>query len=385
MRNLASIQKVEWKKPIEGKDRIELIGVLGWQVIVKKDEFNIGDKLVYVEIDSILPEKPEFEFLRKNSFRIKTMKMAGVISQGICFRMEDVIVNYGNHRKIGTDVTDEIGIKKYEPDENNIEEHQYKIDKNKFKGRFFKFLFKFKIFRDIFLVKKDNKGFPVDVKKTDETRIQSLSKIMDDKTIPYVVTEKIEGSSGTYSLKIKKGLFNRIEYDYAICSRNNRLSDVGKMNGVYKDVSNSFIKISKKYDIENVLKKLHKEFIAIGLDLNRITIQGEVISPKIQGNIYKVKEEDFYVFNLIIHKKNGEERRYDYFNMKFLLEPYNLKLVPLVNPKYYLPNTIEELLDYANDKSKLYDTLREGIVLRNEDKKISFKAVSNEYLLKRGY
>ena len=68
MRNLASIQKIEWKKPIEGKDRIELVGILGWQVITKKDEFQVGDKAVYVEIDSILPEKPVFEFLRKNKF-----------------------------------------------------------------------------------------------------------------------------------------------------------------------------------------------------------------------------------------------------------------------------------------------------------------------------
>ena len=75
IRKLASIQKVEWIKPIENRDKIVLCGVLGWQVIVKKDEFNVGDKCIFIEIDSILPEKLEFEFLRSKKFRIKTMKM----------------------------------------------------------------------------------------------------------------------------------------------------------------------------------------------------------------------------------------------------------------------------------------------------------------------
>ena len=87
MRTLASIKTISDILPIDGKDRIVLAMVDGWSVIVKKDEFQIGDNCVYIEIDSVLPEKPEFEFLRSKNFRIKTMKMAGVISQGICFPM----------------------------------------------------------------------------------------------------------------------------------------------------------------------------------------------------------------------------------------------------------------------------------------------------------
>lgn len=94
MRKLASIKTVSDIMPIEGKDRIVLAMIDGWSVIVKKDEFNIGDKCVYVEIDSVLPERPEFEFLRKNNFRIKTMKMAGCISSGICFPLT-IFENYG--------------------------------------------------------------------------------------------------------------------------------------------------------------------------------------------------------------------------------------------------------------------------------------------------
>ena len=70
MRKLASIQEICWTAPIEGKDRIELAGVLGWQVIVVKGEYKVGDKVIFVEIDSVLPERPEFEFLRSKKFRI---------------------------------------------------------------------------------------------------------------------------------------------------------------------------------------------------------------------------------------------------------------------------------------------------------------------------
>ena len=86
MRQLASVKKIASLNPIPGKDRIELATVDGWTVIVKKGEFWVDGPCVYVEIDSVLPDKPEFEFLRPKDFRIRTMKMAGVISQGICFR-----------------------------------------------------------------------------------------------------------------------------------------------------------------------------------------------------------------------------------------------------------------------------------------------------------
>lgn len=100
MRKLASIKTVSDLIPIEGKDRIILAMIDGWSVIVKKGEFNIGDKCVYVEIDSVLPDKPEFDFLSKNNFRIKTMKMAGVISQGICFPLSILPEKAKGHTKL---------------------------------------------------------------------------------------------------------------------------------------------------------------------------------------------------------------------------------------------------------------------------------------------
>ena len=114
IRKLASIQIISDLKPIEGKDKIVLATVLGWHVIVKKDEFKIGDKCIYVEIDSLLdPNNPDFEFLRSKKFRIKTMKLGNVYSQGIVFPMS--ILPKNKEYSVGDDVTDILKIKKYDP------------------------------------------------------------------------------------------------------------------------------------------------------------------------------------------------------------------------------------------------------------------------------
>lgn len=111
-RALAHIEKIESITPIEGKDRIVLAEVLGWTVIVQKSDYEVGQKCVFCEIDSVFPERPEFEFLRSKKFRIKTMKMGGVLSQGICFPLS--ILPEGNY-KLGEDVTELMGITQYEP------------------------------------------------------------------------------------------------------------------------------------------------------------------------------------------------------------------------------------------------------------------------------
>src|SRR5262249_31729418 len=94
MRKLAIIQTVNAVEPMPNADAIEKVGVLGWWVVVKKGEHRPGNKIVYCEIDSLLPERPEFEFLRASSFkpaqvdatvgtvlpagfRIKTIKLRG--------------------------------------------------------------------------------------------------------------------------------------------------------------------------------------------------------------------------------------------------------------------------------------------------------------------
>ena len=128
---LASIQTVNAVEPIPNADAIEKIRVLGWWVVVKKGEHRPGDKLVYCEIDSLLPERPEFEFLRREQlqagpdrrrpaqtilpagFRIKTVKLRGQVSQGICFPLS--ILPPGAPTEEGADVTDLLGVLKWEP------------------------------------------------------------------------------------------------------------------------------------------------------------------------------------------------------------------------------------------------------------------------------
>lgn len=360
-RKLASIKIISDILPIEGRDRIELAIVDGWQIIVKKGEYQIGDKTVFVEIDSVLPEKPEYEFLRSKKFRIKTMKMAGVLSQGICFPLS--VLPQDREYQLEEDVTELMGITKYEPNEDNRDAEVKEKTPKKFQHPIFKFLFKFSIFRKLLLPKKQNKGFPDFISKTDETRIQNMPFILKNKDIKFVVREKIDGQSGTFFLKKlnKKYFWQKQNYDFGVCSRNLRL---------WNEDNSTYWTVARKYNIKKILEDL------IG-DSDFVAIQGECIAPNVQGNKYKITEPDLYVFNLIY-----PSGKVPCLEAEQILKKYNIKWCPLVNDSYTLPNTVNEMLDYATGKSALYNTLREGLVLRNYDKNISFKAVSPEFLIK---
>lgn len=190
MRKLASIQRIDDIQPIEGKDRIVLATVEGWHVIVQKSDYHVGDKCIFIEIDSVLPEKPEFEFLRPKNFRIKTMKMAGVISQGICFPMSILPEKYRT-MDIGEDVTDIIGVKQYEPTMDK-EPEDYSGYKQKHAKKYPQFLMRFAWFRKLVLPKPRKGGFPSFISKTDELRLQNMAWVVNDKR-EWVATEKIDG------------------------------------------------------------------------------------------------------------------------------------------------------------------------------------------------
>ena len=362
MRKLASIKTISAIQPIAGRDRIELAVVDGWSIIVKKGEYNVGDKTVFVEIDSVLPDKPEFEFLRSKKFRIKTMKMAGVLSQGICFPLS--ILPQDREYNIEDDVTDLMGIKQYGVTQ-DVDPEDIKTESPKrFTSPIFRVLFKVPIIRKLLLHKKQNKGFPVFISKTDETRIQNMPFILQNKNIKFIVREKVDGQSATFFLQKlnKKWFWQKQKYDFGVCSRNLRL---------WNENSSSQWFVAKKYNIKAVLEDLigNHDFVAI---------QGECVAPNVQGNKYKVKEPDLYVFNLIYPSGKVQCTTYE----DTFREKYGLKLCPLVAQDYVLPDTVNEMLDFATGKSALYDTLREGLVLRNYEKNISFKAVSPDFLIK---
>lgn len=356
-RALAHIEEINSIMPIENKDRIVLATVLGWTVIVQKD-FNVGDKVVFAEIDSVFPEKPEFEFLRSKKFRIKTMKMAGVISQGIVFPLS--ILPEGEYN-IGDDVTDILGITQYEPtmDKEETDTESIKSDTKHYP----KFLMRMSWFRKLVLPKKQAKGFPSFISRTDENRVQNCPFYLN-MDCKWIATEKVDGQSGSFTLQRVKGkhFWNKDTYDFAVCSRNLRIWN--------KDTS-SYWTVAEKYNIEEILHKL------IG-DNEWVAIQGECVASNIQGNKYHVTEPDLYVFNLIY-----PTGRVGSVKAKKIVNELGLKFVPILSEDAQIKGmTVPEVLEYVTGKSQLYDTLREGIVFRSEDGKQSFKAVSPEFLLK---
>ena len=213
-RKLAHIEIIKALRPIPGADKIEVAEVLGWECVVKKDEFKVGDKIIYIEIDSILPERPEYEFLRDRKFRIKTIKLKGQISQGLILPLKNLDVFYdvkfldnktldGYNYSIGDDVTNQMGITKYltlsEREEISQQERKLANEKNKLK----KFMMRYFWFRKLFLSKKQKSGFPYWVSKTDEERIQNIPQVLEQfKDKEVYVTEKIDYQSVTFTGKL---------------------------------------------------------------------------------------------------------------------------------------------------------------------------------------
>lgn len=354
MRNLASVKTIAGLRPIEGKDRIVLATVDGWHVIVRKGDYEIGDQCVYIEIDSVLPEKPEFEFLRSKNFRIKTMKMGNVVSQGICFPMS--ILPPGEYKN-DQDVTELIGVKQYE----GTMDVDPVVPEAKPARKYPRFLMRMKWFRNLVLPKKTAGGFPSFLSKTDETRIQNIPFMLESDE-KWIATEKIDGQSGTFALVRKKSKwpFCKDKFDFIVCSRNRQLP--------VRDNS-SYWQVADKYHIEDALKGMIGEW-------EWVAIQGECIGPKIQGNKYKVSDFDLYVFNLIYPKG-----RLDSLYAKTVVGLHGLEFVPIIDTAVQLPKTVDEVLEYAHGKSRLHDTLREGIVFRSQDGRKSFKAVDPLFLI----
>ena len=327
MRKLASIQKILDIKPIEGADVIEVASVLGWKVVVKKGEFSVGDKCVYCEIDSQLPEKEEFEFLRNKKFRIKTLRLKSQISNGICFPMSII----GIDPEIGTDVTEEMGITKWEP-QNPI------------------------------TLGGDNKGsFPGYVFKTDEQRIQNFPNLLDEiRGLEFYSTVKCDGSSCTIS---------HMDGEEHVCSRNLSKKDGDKV---------IFWQMEKKY---NVLEKLRK--------LGNFAVQGEICGPGIQKNRLGLKEHELLLFDVF----NIKEARYlDFKEFIEFSQSIGMRTVPIENESFIFDFTIEELLEMVKGRYPNTSNEREGLVFRPTketvsrvlNERMSFKVINNEYLLKGG-
>lgn len=379
MRDLASVVTIATKNKMFEKDRICVVSFkeLGYEAIVPI-EHNVGDRMVFIQEGSILPEEEKWEFLRKRCYKedlkgflIKPMTMGArdvngergdrVKSWGLCVSLSEA--GLSEDLKAGTDVTDKLKIRKYEPAEDASPTPSKTPE-------FIKFCYKHRLLKWIAKWWKAThttpKGkFPTDIiAQSDETTIQNYTRVIEN--FPgkkAFITAKMEGQSFTCSLD-KKGKF-------FICSRTRRLSS-GDSNG--KD----FFAGAKKYDIAAKLKDYLKK---TGVTL---VIQGEQCGPRIQGNIYNFPDIHWFVFRMK-GKEAGEWKEYNYPKMKEVADQLGLECVPLLEvvddmSKY---NSIKSLVERAERASwtefdfnyiprstdKLWKNYsqHEGIVVKSED------------------
>lgn len=392
-RELAYVVKIDGISPIAGADRVELAHVGGWRIMVKKGQFQVGDYAIYFEIDSKVPEKEPFMFLESKHFKVKTQKYfkGTVISQGLLMALDDFILNsevpsWVQSLKFqiskGADiehegVTEVIGVT-YAVEEDN-KRKAASVDKYKkmaqrrpsiFKKPWAKWMMRRewgrKIMFALFGKKKDKKnGWPSWVSKTDEERVQNMTWILEDKS-EWIATEKIDGTSTTATYR-RTG---RKKHEFYICSRNVVFDKPDK--GCYYE-TNVYTEMAEKYHFEDVLAALVEKY-----DLEWATLQGETYGAGIQKREYGLKEHDFVGFNLIF----SDRGRLNSVEAKEILTEYGIPWVPIVDEHFVLPDTVEELLAIATDKSVIDGGMREGLVFRSQDGARSFKAVSNEFLLR---
>lgn len=363
-RALAHIERITEKKPIPGADKICLYKILGWNVISGKEDFTLGDLVVYFEIDSVLPDKPEFAFLRDKKFRVKTIKLRGEYSQGLIMPLSILPKRYQRKAKEGLDVTNVLQVTKYDKQL----EKEMREEKKGLLQKAIKYLMRYQWFRDFYKKhrKFDNtvKPFPSWIHKTDEERIENMPKKFDKwckNGVVFYETEKLDGSSTTFYVEMN----NEGKEKFGVCSRNLELT---RENVAGKQ----YFEIYDKLNIEIALSKLRKMMHATS-----VILQGEMIGPGIQKNKYNLKELDFKVFNLYV-----DNEPIDFTRMEMLLKEVGLDIVPLVGV-VTLPDSIDELKKLVQGKSLLNNKQnREGSVFRNWEEKISFKCINPMFLLK---
>ena len=384
-RALAYTVTVDEIREIPGYDRVEHARVGGWWIIVAKaDNIKVGDMCVYFEVDSKVPATDErFAFLEKRNYKVKTLKMCRVFSQGLLMPIA-LFPELGANHEIHTDVTDLLGIK-YAVDEDN-ERKATKVNKDKkyqsmaarhanlFKKPFFRWLMRREWGRKLLFVffgkKKDNpRGWPTHfpyIHKTDEERCENLPWVLGYER-PLIVTEKLDGTSTTFILE-RKG---KNKYEFYVLSRNVRQAD--EKQECYHD-HNIYWDMAFKYDVENKLR----EYLERNPELTYVCLQGESVGS-VQGNPLKLTEDDFYVFNFI----DSEFGRYESTLGREIVEFWGMKWVPILDTNFMMPTDMEEFKQMATAPSVVNpNVMREGIVLRDPTNDFSFKNVSREYLMK---
>lgn len=336
-RKLATVRRIDAIDPIPGADAIEVATVGGWKTVVaKKDGFKVGELAIYCEVDSWIPtELAPFlskgreprEFNGVKGERLRTIKLRGQLSQGLLLPTVGQTQITGE----GDDLTEFLGIQKWE-----------KPIPAQLAGQV-------------------QGNFPSQVPKTDQERVQNIVKevtVANETSLQFEITEKLEGSSCTFFLD-EEGVFH-------VCSRNLDLKF---------DENNTYWRAAIKYDVERKIKEL----CTLG-----IAIQGEIVGPGIQDNIYNLNDVQFYVFD-VYDAQSGQ-----YLTPKErqrMIQQLDLMHVPILAYAAELYDTlgitdIPGILNFAEGKSKLLPTQeREGVVFKEVNGGMTFKAISNKYLL----
>jgi RNA ligase (TIGR02306 family) len=336
MRKMVTIESIEEVLPIPGADAIQKARIRGWWCVVKKDEFKSGDLCCFFEVDSFLPIVSQFEFLAKGSkpkkmivdgaekegYRLKTVILRGQVSQGLALPVS--VFPQVQGFEVGADITSLLDVFKYEaPIPACLS--------GELKG-----------------------AFPAYVPKTDEEHIQNLLPWLDDyRGQHFYSTVKIDGSSMTSS---------RYHGEFDVCSHEWSLKESEK---------NTFWRMAHKYDLRNRLP-------------DGYAIQGECAGEGISDNRHKLKGQDLFVFYVFdIDKFKFLELE----DMEHFCSQIGFKTVPIHDRDIILDHTLESLLKLSDGPCPLNPTLpREGLVycLKGSERKISFKVISNEYLIRYG-
>jgi len=353
--NLASIQRIIKITPIEGADAIETATVLGWEVVVKKNEYKVGDLACYIQIDTVVPELPEYEFLRERKFRVRTIKLRKQISQGLLVPLP----NPKRLLKEGDDVTELLGVKKYEKPDNNPERYEKpRMPKVWYKKWVYilKYNFLFKMFPA--LQKKSRSPFPKHlVSITDEERIQNIPRVLEThKGKNFVVSYKLDGSSITI---IHSKVLGKSKY--RICSRRFELHD--KKNDWYKVFSET------KFGDE--ITKLTAYF-----KTDDIIVQGEAIG-KFNGNHHNLQQEKIMLFNIYVNGKRLNQKEF-----MDVCKKNNIPHCPMYK-ETVLDHSLADILKESEIKDLINPKVDvEGLVWRCVEDNTSFKVINNKYLLK---
>lgn len=365
MRKLVTLRQISAISPIEGADAIEVASVDGWKVVVKKGQFQPGDRVIYFEIDSVLPKgREEFDFLMARGckkhhcedgttlegHRLRTIKLRGQVSQGLVIPVpSDWVMNLRivtpdyQTFEFDDDLSEFFGVKKYE-----------KIIPASLAG----------------MVRGN---YPEWLPKTDQERVQNCFGKIDLHGTSWTIEEKLEGSSMTIYWDGEKA---------GVTSRNLDLA--------LDQEGNTFVDVAKQSQLMEALEWLAGEYPG------KIAIRGELIGPGIQDNIYGLSTHQFHIFDIYaVDNYVPFQARESVMAMLmggFPDAPWDTVVfsVPVIQAEAnFVTNvTVEEIIQMADGQSMLAPVNREGLVFKavmpdRHGRIVSFKAISEKYLLKQ--